>query len=192
MWHAQRLALIMALVCLFRDTSAAYSLTARTGRPLNNLCGANTMMSDTSAETTVFSDHDHSSAQLHSCVEKLRNDGVKVSIDDPALFVDWNVRALVEFEREAGNHGATPGWVLGGAVTTSILQSSIITRVGAVAGGVHGMFCFAPNTQAQFGSVLKILSHTESDPWMQGPARREGDSRMWEERETKAVGLKNE
>eukprot|EP00961_Rhodomonas_salina_P033736 453706-Rhodomonas_salina.1 len=94
----------------------------------------------------------------HSCtaVEKLRNDVVKGSIDGPAFFVDWNVRALVEFEGQAGNYSATPGWVLGGAVTANILQSSIFTHTGAVACGVHGIEVPLP----QLPRLLHPSKHT--------------------------------
>jgi hypothetical protein len=96
-------------------------------------------------------------------------DLISISIDDPSAFADWSFAALQAFVTAAGAVGMPPppAWVGQGTLTHDTLRLAMIARVGSVAGGTQGSFCWGPNTQGQYSNVMTLLRDIETDGWMQ-------------------------
>lgn len=109
------------------------------------------------------------SEELCRMFEEVKHE-IKISIDDPSAFADWSCEAVQAFVAAAGAGGIPPppAWVGGpGPLTADSFRRSIVARVGSAAGGTRGSFCWGPNNQSQYSNVMIVLTHIESDHWMQ-------------------------
>lgn len=122
------------------------------------------------AETVVFPQPeeldlclcDEDNERVTSILER-----VKLSQDDPAIFLGWNQHALQAFAvAAAALPPPHPVWVQV-PISCNQLQSDIVAKAGAVAGGTHHNFCFAPNDLVQMNNVMKQLNLIESEQWVQ-------------------------
>ncbi len=97
--------------------------------------------------------------------------GLKISIDDPALLLDWEVETLNDVVLRANgiNNIPLPPWITTAAegITASSLVNDIVSFLATHAGGRRGKTVLAPNSLDQAFNIITLLSYIEREPFMQ-------------------------
>lgn len=96
---------------------------------------------------------------------------MRLSEDDPGVYISWNIDALDAFVNNAnlapGMLPPRPAWLRAGPLTVAGFMQDAIATLALSGGGSFGNSIIAPNTMAQYTNVNVVLSRIELDAFVQ-------------------------